>query len=104
MSKANIKNIVKREEEPYVIRFTNDRKYKRLVLKLLNIIERDNPLIFDYMLDKFLEILKAKVKSKEEREKLAEKVKEILKDFEEKSSVEILDKTLVVSTHISLIS
>jgi len=95
---------VKREEEPYVIRFTSDKKNKKLVLKLLNIIERDDAFTLDDVLDKFLEIVKAKVKSKEEREKLDEKVKEILKDFDEKSVVEILNKTLVVSTHISLIS
>jgi len=79
-----MKIIVKREEEPYIIRFTNDEKYTKQVLKVLDTIKGDDAFTLDDVLDKFLETLKAKIKSEKDRKELAEKVKKILKDFEEK--------------------
>ena len=79
-----MKIIVRNDKEPYVIRFTKDEKYKKEVLKVLDIIKGDEAFTLDEVLDKFLDILKAKAKSDGDRKKLVEKVKEMLKDFEEK--------------------
>jgi len=59
---------MKRGEEPYMIRFTSYKEYKKLVLKLLNIIEKDDAFTFDDVLNETMEILRVKVKSKEKGE------------------------------------
>ena len=79
-----MKIIVRSDKEPYVIRFGDGEKYKKQVLKFLEIIKEDEAFTLDDILDKFLEVLRAKAKSEEDRRKLVEKLKEILKDFEEK--------------------
>ena len=79
-----MKILVRSEKEPIVIRFGDEKKYKTQVLKFLEIIKGDEAFTLDDILDKFLEVLKAKVKTDEDRKKLLEKLKEILKDFEEK--------------------
>jgi len=88
-----MKIIVRSDKELYIIRFTNDEKYKKQVLEVLDIIEGDKAFTLNDVLGKFQEILKIKAKSEEDRKELAEKLKKILKDFEGKKSNFFTDKS-----------
>jgi len=55
-----------------------DEKYKKQMLSFLDLIKKDEAFTFDDVIDKFLEVIKAKMKSEEEEKKLVKKIAELL--------------------------
>ena len=55
-----------------------DEKYKKQMLNLLDVIKEDETFTFDDIIDKFLEVIKAKMKSEEDEKKLVKKIAEML--------------------------
>lgn len=55
-----------------------DEKYKKQILSFLDVIKEDEVFTFDDVIDKFVEVIKAKMKSEEEEKKLVKKIAELL--------------------------
>jgi len=55
-----------------------DEKYKKQILSFLDVIKEDEVFTFDDVIDKFVEVIKAKMKSEEEEKKLVKKIAEML--------------------------
>ena len=55
-----------------------NEKYKKQILSFLDVIKEDEAFTFDDVIDKFLEVIKAKMKSEEEEKKLVKKIAEML--------------------------
>jgi len=71
-----MKIIVKKGEKVRVL--GRDEKYKKQILSFLDVIKEDEAFTFDDVIDKFLEVIKAKMKSEEDEKKLVKKIAEML--------------------------
>ena len=71
-----MKIIVKKGEKVRVLE--RDEKYKKQILSFLDVIKEDDAFTFDDVIDKFLEVIKAKMKSEEDEKKLVKKIAEML--------------------------
>jgi len=71
-----MKIIVRKGEKVRVL--GRDEKYKKQMLTFLDVIKEDEAFTFDDVIDKFLEVIKAKMKSEEDEKKLVKKIAEML--------------------------
>jgi len=71
-----MKIIVRKGEKVRVL--GRDEKYKKQMLSFLDVIKEDEAFTFDDVIDKFLEVVKAKMKSEEDEKKLVKKIVEML--------------------------
>jgi len=73
-----MKIAVKRGDKVRVLGRGSDEEYKKQMLKFLDVIMEDDAFTFDDVIDKFLEVIEAKMESEEDKKKLVKKIAEML--------------------------
>jgi len=73
-----MKIIAKRGDKVRVLGRNSNEEDKKQMLKFLDVIKEDEAFTFDDVIDKFLEVIKAKMKSEEDKKKLVKKIVEML--------------------------
>jgi len=75
---VKMKIVVKCDDKIRVLGRISDEKHKKQMLSFLDVIKEEEAFTFNDIIDKFLEVIKAKIKSEEEEKKLVKKIVEML--------------------------